>query len=126
VARAARRLWRLPEVRSRLALNAWADHLSTGSFSFSLRETPKVKLWVEADELEVDLYTAVPDKWCEGASRDALRQQLLARLPRGCRGGRWPGRSFRLREDGSAFDTFAVAMVDAMVDVFAPAAPMGP
>jgi hypothetical protein len=121
---AARRLWCIPEFRARFALNAWADHLQTKSFSFSAREAPEAKIWLEVDAKELELYTCVPDGWCNGhaGERKLLRKRLLKRLAPCWSLGRWFGQSFRLPEPGDAFNTFALAMADAICDVLVPIA----
>lgn len=120
---AARRLWRLPAFREQMALNGWADHLSLESFSFSSREAPEVKLWIEyQDAGRLGLSTFVPDGWYEGAERKKLRGELMAALPEGFLQDRWLTWWFRLPEEGATFDACALDIVDALHQVLVPLA----
>jgi hypothetical protein len=120
---AARRLWRLPKFRESFTPNAWADHHSENTFSFSARPVPAVSVFLEGDGREVELSTAVPDGWYSGARRRKLRDALLDRLPKGHDGGRWLTWSFKLPAQARAFDACAAAVAGAVCDVLVPAAP---
>jgi len=120
---AARRLWRAHKFRECFTPNAWADHLSKETFSFSSRAAPAVKIWLAADGPEVTLSTAIPDGWYTGTPQRAeLRQTLLESLPHGHSGGRWPTWSFTLPAEAERFDECAGAVAKAICDVLVPAA----
>ena len=118
---AARRLWRLPSFREHFAPNGWADHLSLDSFSFSSKDAPAVKIWIDWNEDGLlELSTFVPDGWYDGAERKKLREELLDALPEGFERDRWLTWRFRLPEEAATFDACAIDAVAALRQVLVP------
>lgn len=117
---AARQLWRLPMFREHLASNGWADHLTLDSFSFSLRQAPEVKIWVEHRGDKISLSTCVPDGWYEGSERKKLREELLDALPEGFTRDRWLTWWFQLPADAHTFEACALDILEAQLRVLVP------
>jgi hypothetical protein len=107
-----------------------AESVNKHSFSFSVRHTPTVKLYLGIDERpRVTVYTNVPDKWYtddDPKRRKALRTKLWAAFPKPPdkdSDPRWPAWKFDVpRDEGSMIDLIA-ALGEALVTVVSPESP---
>jgi len=130
--RLLRRLWSSSsEIREQFLLNGWADALNSKSFSLSAKDVVDARLWFNASDRKVDVWTVVPNGWysSDRSRRKELRRMFLAAMPRNLERtemyevGAWVGWEFDLPDRRGEAEHCIRELAGAVLNVLVTRAP---